>query len=55
MKDADQVIEQYKELSSIAVKSAQDLFQTIVTQALLPVFTAILDYIFAKSSGNSGI
>lgn len=54
--DADQAIEQYKELSAIAVKSAQDLFQTIVTQALLPVFTAILGYIFAKSgSGNSSI
>lgn len=53
--DQDQAIEYYKELSSIAVKSAQDLFQTIVTQALLPVFTAILGYIFAKSgSGNSG-
>lgn len=51
-----QMIEQYKELSAIAVKSAQDLFQTIVTQALLPVFTAILGYIFAKSgSGNSGV
>lgn len=53
--DQDQAIEYYKELSSIAVKSAQDLFQAIVTQALLPVFTAILGYIFAKSgSGNSG-
>jgi len=53
--DQNQAIEYYKELSSIAVKSAQDLFQTIVTQALLPVFTAILGYIFAKSgSGNSG-
>ena len=53
--DQDQAIEYYKELSSIAVKSAQDLFQTIITQALLPVFTAILGYIFAKSgSGNSG-
>ncbi|MCE7915322.1 MAG: hypothetical protein DYH15_11755 [Nitrosomonas sp. PRO4] len=53
--DNKQAIEQYKELSAIAVKSAQDLFQTIVTQALLPVFTAILGYIFAKSgSANSG-
>ena len=53
--DNKQAIEQYKELSAIAVKSAQDLFQTIVTQALLPVFTALLGYIFAKSgSGSSG-
>ena len=54
--DNKQAIGQYKELSAIAVKSAQDLFQTIVTQALLPVFTAILGYIFAKSgNGNSGV
>ena len=43
------ILEQYKELSGIAVKSTQDLFQTIVTQALLPVLTAILGYIFGKS------
>lgn len=41
-------IENYRELSGIAVKNAQDLFHTFVTQALLPVFTAILGYIFAK-------
>lgn len=41
-------IENYRELSSIAVKNAQDLFHTFVTQALLPVFTAILGYIFGK-------
>ena len=46
-------IEQYKILSAISVKSAQDLFQTIVTQALLPVFTAILGYIFAKGNGGN--
>ena len=50
--DTKQAIEQYKELSAVSVKSAQDLFQTVVTQALLPVFTAILGYIFAK--GNDG-
>ncbi len=50
--DTKQGIEQYKELSAISVKSAQDLFQTVVTQALLPVCTAILGYIFAK--GNDG-
>ncbi|HSV62102.1 MAG TPA: hypothetical protein VLH83_02045 [Chthoniobacterales bacterium] len=41
-------IEQYKELTQVAIKSGQDLFQTIVTQALLPVLTAILGYIFGK-------
>lgn len=42
-------VDQYKELSQIAVKNGQDLFQTIVTQALLPVLTAILGYIFGRS------
>ena len=51
--DPKQAIEQYKELSSVSVKGAQDIFQTIVTQALLPVFTAILGYIFAKGSENN--
>ncbi len=46
--DADARIAQYKELSQVAIKSGQDLFQTIVTQALLPVLTAILGYIFGK-------
>ena len=54
--DSKAALEQYKELSGIAVKSAQDLFQTIVAQALLPVFTAILGYIFAKGGkDDSGI
>ena len=48
--DPKQAIEIYKELSAVAVKSALDLFQTVVTQALLPVFTAILGYIFAKGN-----
>lgn len=47
--DSKTAIEQYKELSQIAIKNGQDLFQTIVTQALLPVLTVILGYIFGKS------
>ncbi len=47
--DSKIAIDQYKELSQIAIKNGQDLFQTIVTQALLPVLTAILGYIFGKS------
>lgn len=43
-----EAITQYKEMSGIAVQATKDLFQTVVTQALLPVFTAILGYIFAK-------
>ena len=48
--DTKLAIEQYKELSAISVKSALDLFQIVVTQALLPLFTAILGYIFAKGN-----
>jgi uncharacterized membrane protein len=50
--DTKAAIEQYREMSEIAVTSARELFQTVVTQALLPVFTAILGYIFAKGSSN---
>ncbi|HEX4646745.1 MAG TPA: hypothetical protein VH598_14160 [Verrucomicrobiae bacterium] len=46
--DTKIAIENYKELSGLSIKSAQDLFQTIVAQTLLPIFTAILGYIFAK-------
>jgi hypothetical protein len=51
--DPKVAIEQYKELSQIAIKNGQDLFQTIVSQALLPVLTAILGYIFGKSDKMS--
>lgn len=51
--DSKAALEQYKELSGIAVKSAQDLFQTIVTQTLLPVLMAILGYIFARRGKDS--
>lgn len=47
--DSAKLIEQYKQLAEVATTSGQTIFQTIVTQALLPVFTAILGYIFAKS------
>lgn len=46
--DPQLAIQLYKELSSISVKSALDIFQTIVSQALLPILTAILGYVFAK-------
>jgi hypothetical protein len=46
-------IEQYKQLSEIAVKATQDVFQTIVAQVLIPVFTAILGYIFGRGSRTS--
>ncbi len=46
-------LEKFKALSENAIKNATEIFQTIVTQALLPVFTAILGYIFAKG-GRDG-
>ena len=51
--DTKTAIDHYKELSAVSVKSALDLFQTIVGQALLPVFTAILGYIFGKENNSN--
>jgi hypothetical protein len=51
--DAKNVIEQYTQLSQVAIKGGTDLFQTIVTQALLPVLTAILGYIFGKGERSN--
>lgn len=45
--------EQYKALTEITIANTRDMFQTIVAQALLPVFTAILGYIFAKGAKES--
>jgi hypothetical protein len=50
---AQYTIEQYKQLSEIAVKATQDVFQTIVAQVLIPVFTAILGYIFGRGSRSA--
>ncbi len=50
---AQYTLDRYKSLSEIAVKSTQDIFQTIVAQALIPVLTAVLGYIFAKSGKDS--
>jgi hypothetical protein len=47
--DATPSIEQYKQLSELVIKNGREIFQTIVTQALLPVLTAILGYIFGKA------
>ena len=51
LKDA---IDRYTELSSTVVENGVKMFQTIVTQSLLPVFTAILGYLFAKSGEEKG-
>lgn len=49
-------LERHKALTEIAREDALRIFQGIVLQALLPVFTAILGYIFAKggSTDNGG-
>jgi uncharacterized membrane protein len=51
---AKEMLANYKELSGIAVKSAQDIFTTIVVSALLPVLTAILGYIFGRAGKDDG-
>ena len=51
---AKETLANYKELSGIAIKSAQDIFTTIVVSALLPVLTAILGYIFGRGSKDDG-
>lgn len=43
-----EVIDTYKELRAGAVEDASKLFDLIVAKALLPVFTAILGYIFGS-------
>ena len=50
---AQYTIEEDKQLSEIAVKSTQELFQTVIAQVLIPVFTAILGYIFGRG-GKEG-
>ncbi len=51
--EATRAIETYRALSEVAVQNTLELFKTIVAQALLPVFTALLGYIFAKESNSS--
>jgi uncharacterized membrane protein len=51
---AKETLANYKELSGIAIKSAQDIFTTIVVSALLPVLTAILGYIFGRGGKDDG-
>jgi uncharacterized membrane protein len=51
---AKETLANYKELSGIAIKGAQDVFTTIVVSALLPVLTAILGYIFGRGGKDDG-
>ena len=58
LKDAATVKEtlaNYKELSEITIKAAQDIFTTIVASALLPVLTAILGYIFGTRGKDDNV
>ncbi len=52
LSDAE-AVQRYKDLSEVAIKSTQTLFQTVVTQALLPVLTLILGYLFGKGSNHN--
>lgn len=47
--NAQQALANYEKLNQIATAQAKELFETIIVKALLPVFTLILGYIFAKS------
>ena len=51
---AKETLANYKELSGIAIKGAQDVFTTIGVSALLPVLTAILGYIFGRGGKDDG-
>ena len=46
-------VETYQQLGNSVIQHALELFKTIVAQALLPVFTALLGYIFAKETNGS--
>ena len=43
-------LQQYKELSTIAVESAQKIFQSVVAQALVPLFATVIGYLFGRRS-----
>ena len=49
-----EVIDAYKELRAGAIEDASKLFDLIVAKALLPVFTAILGYIFGSREAARG-
>jgi hypothetical protein len=41
-------LDEYKSLTETVIANTREIFQTIVAQALLPIFAAVLGYIFGK-------
>jgi hypothetical protein len=52
---ASAALERFKALSDVTMKNSTEMFQTVVTQALLPVFTAILGYIFGRGAKDTEV
>jgi hypothetical protein len=48
-------LERFKALSDVTIKNSTEMFQAVVTQALLPVFTAILGYIFGRGAKDTEV
>jgi hypothetical protein len=46
--DPKTLLDDYKALAEVTVTNTRELFQIIVAQALIPVFAAIIGYIFGK-------
>jgi hypothetical protein len=47
------ILDNYKVLQQTTLDPLTALFDSIVAKALLPIFTSILGFIFARASGNS--
>jgi hypothetical protein len=41
-------LENYKALADLTIKNTREIFQTVVTQAPIPIFAAIVGYIFGR-------
>lgn len=50
----DQIVEDYRAVNDVAVGRALSVFETVVATSLLPVFTAILGYIFGRTERVTG-
>jgi hypothetical protein len=53
--DAKTAIENYRVLADAHVERATKLFDVVVVKALLPVFTAILGYIFGSRKDGADV
>jgi hypothetical protein len=51
---AANIIQNFKELNSVNLDRATRLFDLVVVKAFLPVFTAILGYIFGTRADGAG-